>query len=125
MALVDRYADVWDANVPPLPERLEPLRKRLSREVETWIWVFARPGAPLEEAAHAYRRHCPWFADLPDASLERALLHGSPERCRARLQELRAELGVARAIVDLIGLDARGASDALEALAPAKDGPIS
>jgi alkanesulfonate monooxygenase SsuD/methylene tetrahydromethanopterin reductase-like flavin-dependent oxidoreductase (luciferase family) len=125
LELVDRYADVWDANVPPLRERLEPLRSRLSREVETWAWVFARPGASLDEAAAAYRRHCPWFRNLSDAELSRALLHGDPEGCRERLDELPGELGITRPIVDLTGLDAGGAAQVLEALAPAKRGSMS
>lgn len=126
MRLVDRYADVWDANVPPLRERVDPLRERLTRSLETWIWVFARPGSSFEDAARDYRRHCPWFSSaVPDTALERALLHGTPDRCRTRLEELRAEIGVARPIVDLIGLDAAAASAALDALAPAKTGAMS
>jgi alkanesulfonate monooxygenase SsuD/methylene tetrahydromethanopterin reductase-like flavin-dependent oxidoreductase (luciferase family) len=125
LGLVAHHADVWDANVPPLRERVEPLRERIGRPIETWIWVFARPGAELEEAAAAYRRHCPWFADLPDSRLERAILWGSPDRCLDRLEEMRSELGVVRPIVDLIGLDAEGAGAALGALAPAKRAAIS
>src|SRR5262249_3887498 len=45
LELVRRFADFWDANVPPLRERLAPLRDRLGRSVPTWLWVFARPGA--------------------------------------------------------------------------------
>jgi alkanesulfonate monooxygenase SsuD/methylene tetrahydromethanopterin reductase-like flavin-dependent oxidoreductase (luciferase family) len=123
--LVDRYADVWDANVPPHPERVEPLRERLRRPVETWIWAFARPGASLEAAASAYRQHCPWFVDLPERDVERALLYGERAHCRERLDSLRLELGVARPILDLIGLQEEEAAEALDALAPAKDPPIS
>jgi alkanesulfonate monooxygenase SsuD/methylene tetrahydromethanopterin reductase-like flavin-dependent oxidoreductase (luciferase family) len=125
LGIVARHADVWDANVPPLRDQIEPLRERIGRRIETWIWVFARPGAGLEEAASAYRRHCPWFAEVPDSSLAHAILWGPPDRCRDRLGEMRSELGVARPIVDLIGLDAEGAGAALDALAPAKEGPIS
>ncbi len=120
LALVDRYADIWDANVPPIPEALEPLWSRLTRDVETWIWVFSRPGATLEDAAGAYRRHCPWFRDLPDAWVARSVLHGDPERCRDRLDSLPEEIGVARPIVDLTGLPGDDAAQVLEALAPAK-----
>ncbi|MCH6561102.1 MAG: LLM class flavin-dependent oxidoreductase [Myxococcales bacterium] len=120
LAVVERHADVWDANVPPLRERLEPLRARLSRKLETWIWVFARPGASIEAAAKDYHRHCPWFADVAEPALERALLWGEPDRCREQLSTLRALLDVDLPVLDLVGLDESAALGALEALAPAK-----
>ena len=119
LAVVERHADVWDANVPPLRERLEPLRARLSRQLETWIWVFARPGALLDAAAKDYQRHCPWFADVPEPALARALLWGEPVRCREHLSSLRKELEVDLVVLDLVGLDESAALSALEALAPA------
>ncbi len=120
LALVERHADVWEANVPPLPERLEPLRARLSRKLETWIWVFARPGASLDAATKDYRRHCPWFADVPESALERGLLWGEPVRCREQLTSLQQELEVDLPLLDLAGLDESAALGALETLAPAK-----
>lgn len=125
LSVAERYADVWDANVPPLRERLEPLREQLTRALETWIWVFARPGAPLEAVASAYRRHCPWFGELPEKSLAEAVLWGEPERCRERLAALTDALGVSLPILDLTALDERAALVALEALAPAKAANIS
>jgi alkanesulfonate monooxygenase SsuD/methylene tetrahydromethanopterin reductase-like flavin-dependent oxidoreductase (luciferase family) len=125
LELVDRYADVWEANVPPLRERLEPRRERLKRTIETWVWVFARPGLPFERAAGAYRQHSPWFSDIPDSELPRALLYGEADRCRERLEAMHGELSVGRLVLDLTGLDEAGALGALEALAPAKGGPIS
>jgi alkanesulfonate monooxygenase SsuD/methylene tetrahydromethanopterin reductase-like flavin-dependent oxidoreductase (luciferase family) len=119
LELVRRRADIWDANVPPLRERLLPARERLGRALPTWCWVFARPGASLDDAAHAYHRHAPWFHGLSAAEVERALLYGEPEACRERIERMRDELELALPVVDLTGLDEPGASAALEALAPA------
>ena len=121
LAVAARHADVWDANVPPLPARVDPLRARLGRPLPTWIWVFARPGASRGEAAAAYRATAPWFADLSAEEAERAVLWGDPERCRETLARMRGEL-VALPIADLAGLDEAQASRALAALAPASVG---
>ena len=120
LSVVERHADVWDANVPPLAEWLQPLREKLSRPIETWIWVFARPGAPLDEAAADFRRHSPWFRDLAEADVARSVVSGDDERCQERLSELRRTLEVDLLIVDLAGLDEPAARLALLALAPAK-----
>jgi alkanesulfonate monooxygenase SsuD/methylene tetrahydromethanopterin reductase-like flavin-dependent oxidoreductase (luciferase family) len=125
LELVRRHADVWDANVPPLRERLEPLRERLGRALPTWLWVFARPGATREATLADYRSFAPWFSGLSSDEQTRAVLFGEPARCRARLEELRAELGVAIPIADLSGLDEPAAERALVALAPASDARIS
>ena len=122
--LVRRHADVWDANVAPLTERLLPARERLAHTLPTWCWVFSRPGASVDDALHAYRRHAPWFRDLSPTEAERAVLYGEPERCRERLERMRDELGLALPIVDLSGLDEPGALAALEALAPASTARI-
>jgi len=123
--VVRRHANAWDANVPPLRERLLPLREKLGRPLPTWCWVFARPGASFEDAARAYRQHAPWFRGLTPAETERAILFGEPERCRERLARLREELDLALPVVDLTGLDEAGAARALEALAPAAQARIS
>jgi alkanesulfonate monooxygenase SsuD/methylene tetrahydromethanopterin reductase-like flavin-dependent oxidoreductase (luciferase family) len=125
LAAVRRHADIWDANVPPLRERFEPLRAALGRELPTWLWVFARPGAAREAALAAYRRHAPWFADLSPDDAARAVLFGEPARCRAELERIRGELGLALPIADLSGLDETSARSALEALAPASVARIS
>jgi len=119
LEVVRRHADAWDANVPPLRERLLPLRERLDRSLPTWCWVFARPGASFEDAAREYRRHAPWFRGLDAGEVERAILYGEPQACRDKLAQLREQLGLALPIVDLSGLDEAGAERALEALAPA------
>ena len=124
LELVERHADVWDANVPPLARYLEPARTRLKRSVETSIWVFARPDAPLEQAYAAYRRHCPWFPELAPPERERALLWGDPAGWEARLAELRAELAVELPVLDLSGLDESGALRALGGLRAAPVAPM-
>ncbi|HXZ85374.1 MAG TPA: LLM class flavin-dependent oxidoreductase [Myxococcota bacterium] len=119
LEVVARHADVWDANVPPLPERLEPLRARLGRALPTWIWVFARPGAARDDAVSAYRRCAPWFGALRADEAARAVLWGEPARCHETLARMRSELGLALPIADLSGLDEAEAGRALAALAPA------
>ena len=123
--VVRRHADAWDASVPPLRERLLPLRERLGRALPTWCWVFARPGASFEDAARAYRHHAPWYRGLAPAEVERAILYGDPASCRERLARLREELDLALPVVDLTGLDEARALQALEALAPAATARIS
>jgi alkanesulfonate monooxygenase SsuD/methylene tetrahydromethanopterin reductase-like flavin-dependent oxidoreductase (luciferase family) len=125
LAVVGRHADIWDANVPPLRERLEPARERVGRALPTWCWIFARPGASAEDASRAYARHAPWFASLAPADAARAVLSGEPEACREKLERMRDELALELPIVDLAGLDEAGAAAALEALAPASRPPIS
>lgn len=119
LCLVERYAQIWDANVPPLREHFAPRRAVLPHGIESWIWIFARLGSALEAAAKDYRRLCPWFSELPDRSLADALLWGEAERCRDGLVRVREELGVDVPILDLAGLDETEALRTLEALAPA------
>ena len=84
----------------------------------TWLWVFARPGASRDDALRDYRRHVPWFRELPDDPAADAILWGEPARCRDRLARMRSELDLALPIVDLAGLPEPDAARALEALAP-------
>ncbi len=125
LRVVERHADVWDANIPPLREHFDPLRQLLGRRIETWNWVFARPGAEFSDANRDYRRNAPWFRGLSEADVERAILFGDPSRCRDRIASLREELEIDLPILDLAGLDETGSRAALEALAPAKAPGIS
>jgi alkanesulfonate monooxygenase SsuD/methylene tetrahydromethanopterin reductase-like flavin-dependent oxidoreductase (luciferase family) len=118
LGLVRRHADIWDANVPPLLARLAPARETLGRALPTWLWVFARPGVDRDDALRDYRRHVPWFRDLPADEAAEAILWGEPSRCRERLARMRSELDLALPILDLAGLDEPDAARALEALAP-------
>jgi alkanesulfonate monooxygenase SsuD/methylene tetrahydromethanopterin reductase-like flavin-dependent oxidoreductase (luciferase family) len=124
LGVVRRHADIWDANVPPLRARLEPLRAQLGVVLPTWLWIFARPGATQDTAVADYRRHAPWFRDLSAEERANAVLWGDAERCRARIEELRDELGLALPIADLAGLDESAAERAMVALAPARVGRI-
>lgn len=125
LAVVREHADIWDANVPPLRERLLPLREQIGRAIPTWCWVFARPGESFEAASRAYRHLAPWFHGLAPAEVERAILHGDPEACREKLSRMREELDLALPILDLTGLGEAAALGALEALAPARGARIS
>jgi alkanesulfonate monooxygenase SsuD/methylene tetrahydromethanopterin reductase-like flavin-dependent oxidoreductase (luciferase family) len=124
LELVDRHADVWDANVPPLARHLEPARAYLKRALETSIWVFARPDASLEQSYAAYRRHCPWFPELAPTERERALLWGDPAEWAARLAALCAELEIQLPVLDLSGLDEASALRALSGLRAAATAPM-
>jgi len=125
LAVVREHADIWDANVPPLRERLLPLRERIGREIPTWCWVFARPEESFEAASRAYRHLAPWFQGLAPAEVDRAILHGDPEACREKLARMRDELELALPILDLTGLGEAAALRALETLAPATGARIS
>jgi alkanesulfonate monooxygenase SsuD/methylene tetrahydromethanopterin reductase-like flavin-dependent oxidoreductase (luciferase family) len=124
LEVVDRHADVWDANVPPLPRYLDAARARLRRSIETSIWVFARPDASLEQTYAEYRRHCPWFPELAREERARALLWGDPAGWEARLAGLRAELAVQLPVLDLSGLAEAGALRAIHGLRPAAAAPM-
>jgi alkanesulfonate monooxygenase SsuD/methylene tetrahydromethanopterin reductase-like flavin-dependent oxidoreductase (luciferase family) len=123
LQVVARHADVWDANVPALPECLQTARARLERAMETWIWVFARPDAAAARAAHAYRRHCPWFRGLPEHRVPEALLCGDPRAWPERLAELAERLRVDLVVLDLIGLEEQAARRAIQAFPAAPAAP--
>jgi alkanesulfonate monooxygenase SsuD/methylene tetrahydromethanopterin reductase-like flavin-dependent oxidoreductase (luciferase family) len=128
LELVARHADVWDVNLPPLPERvreaaglLEDACRRCRRDPDTirrWMWIVTRTGSDAAQARAEFRRFNPWFPDLDDALVDRAVVHGSPGSCRERLAELAQELQLALPVVDLSGADAETARHTLESCAP-------
>ncbi len=130
LEVVAAHADVWDVNLPPLPERVARAAARLDaacqargrdpREIRRSMWVFTRPGGDVADPAlHAeYRRLNPWFSDVADAELPAALVAGPASGCRDRLLALASQLGVALPVADLSGLDFDAARHALDALAP-------
>lgn len=93
LEVVRRHADAWDANVPPLREKLQPLRDQLGRELPTWCWVFARPGATLDDAA---RGLSPPRAMVPRARAGRHRARDPVRRSRALPREARAHARGAR-----------------------------
>jgi len=125
LRVVERHADVWDANDPPLLEHLTPRREQLKRELETWLWIFARPDASEADAIAGYRRHCPWFPELDPSQYRRCLLFGDPRAWPMRLTEMREELAIDVAILDLIALPEASARRALQACGPAEDRPMA
>jgi alkanesulfonate monooxygenase SsuD/methylene tetrahydromethanopterin reductase-like flavin-dependent oxidoreductase (luciferase family) len=130
LALVAKHADAWNINLPPLPERVArasaqleaacTARGRASREIARVVQIFARPGLAADDPAllGAFRRFHPWFADVPDADVPRAVLCGGAEAARAQLARMRRDLALDLPVVDVTGLPASEADAALVALAP-------
>ena len=112
LEVVAKHGDRWDINVPPIPERvatpvahLERACRKIGRDpasIDRSMWIFTRVGQDATDPAlHAeFRRLNPWFSDVPDADLPRAVVAGSPEACRARLEQIREELSLALPVVD-------------------------
>jgi len=132
LALVAEHADAWNINVAPLAERVAAAtaqleaacaaRKRSPREIERVLQVFARPALAPDspELLAQFRRFHPWFADVPDTDVCRAVLCGGREAARAQLARMRSELALDLPVVDLTGLAPAAAADALDNFAPAR-----
>ena len=130
LELVARHAQVWDMNLPPLPDavggparQLDALCQAQGRdpaEIRRSMWVFTRPGEdPGDPRLHAeFRRLNPWFSDLAEVDLPAALVAGPPAACRDRFAELAGRLRLAHPVADLSGLGRDAAQRALDALAP-------
>ena len=130
LAAVAPHADAWNINLPPVAGRIAPAAEALANAcrkigrppgaVARTCQIFARPGEDSGDPAllASYRRFNPWFGDIPDAELSRALLAGAALDCRRRLAALRQELDLALPILDLTGLARDAARRALDALAP-------
>jgi alkanesulfonate monooxygenase SsuD/methylene tetrahydromethanopterin reductase-like flavin-dependent oxidoreductase (luciferase family) len=131
LPVVARHADIWNVNWPAIPARIAASAAELARacraegrdpgEIGRRLWIFTRPeplspGAALAE----FRRWNPWFQDLSDSELAPALAVGKPAECAERIASLAAALDLEMPVLDLSGLDAARARDALEAL-PAGD----
>ena len=131
LALVAEHADAWNINVAPLRERIEAADRALEAacrargrepgELTRVLQIFARPGlAPGAPALiGAFRRFHPWFADVADEDVARAVLCGGPAAARAQLASMRSDLRLDLPVVDLTGLPATEAAEALETFAPA------
>jgi alkanesulfonate monooxygenase SsuD/methylene tetrahydromethanopterin reductase-like flavin-dependent oxidoreductase (luciferase family) len=130
LEVVATHADVWDINLPPLPERVAEASRQLDAlcqgrgrdpdKIRRSMWVFTRPGEdPGDPRLHAeFRRLNPWFAEVTDRELPAAVVAGPPAACRERFAELSKELRLAHPVADLSGLGPDAAQRALDALAP-------
>jgi alkanesulfonate monooxygenase SsuD/methylene tetrahydromethanopterin reductase-like flavin-dependent oxidoreductase (luciferase family) len=129
LGVVARHADVWDVNLPPLPDRVAAAGERLEEacgalgrdasEIARSMWIFTRidPPGGVAGALAEYRRLNPWFARIPDREIRECLVVGPAEECTERLTGLCAALGLRWPIVDLSGLEAAASRATLEALA--------
>jgi alkanesulfonate monooxygenase SsuD/methylene tetrahydromethanopterin reductase-like flavin-dependent oxidoreductase (luciferase family) len=130
LEVVARHADVWEVNLPPVPElvaaaavSLEAACARLGRDprgIPRSMLFFTRLADAEDPASFLgeFRRLNPWFRFVSDADASRALVIGSPERCRARIAELAAACGVDEPYLDLSGIPAGEARRLLTALSP-------
>jgi alkanesulfonate monooxygenase SsuD/methylene tetrahydromethanopterin reductase-like flavin-dependent oxidoreductase (luciferase family) len=131
LPVVARHADIWNVNWPAIPARVAASAAEIAKacraqgrdpaEIRRRLWIFARP-EPLSPASALaeFRRWNPWFRGLSDRELGPALAVGKPAECRERIASLAAALDLEMPVIDLSGLDADHAREALEAL-PAGD----
>lgn len=127
LAVVARHADIWNVNWPAIPARVEATADALAEAcraigrpldaISRRMWIFTRV-RPLSaaDALAEFRRWNPWFDAIHDAELAPALVVGPPAECRNRLVEIARELRLELPVLDLSGLDAEAALEALEAL---------
>jgi len=130
LELVAAHADVWEVNLPPIPERVARAAERLAaacarrgREpgsLRRSMLLFARPGLDGADALRQFRQLNPWFHSIPDDEVGPALVLGEPQRCRERVADLAARLDLDLAVLDASGLAADPTKRLLEALAPEK-----
>jgi alkanesulfonate monooxygenase SsuD/methylene tetrahydromethanopterin reductase-like flavin-dependent oxidoreductase (luciferase family) len=132
LELVARHADVWEVNLPPVPERVAAAAAALEaacaaigrdpRGIGRSMLLFTRLAERADPAPFLaeFRRLNPWFGFVPDEEAAGALVVGSPEHCARRIAAIARELGIERPTLDLSGLPAGETRRALLALAPAR-----
>jgi alkanesulfonate monooxygenase SsuD/methylene tetrahydromethanopterin reductase-like flavin-dependent oxidoreductase (luciferase family) len=130
LRLVAAHADRWDVNLPPLPERVAEAAQQLAAacrqqgrepdEIERSMWIFTRPGGPPGDPAlrREFRRFNPWFRELADAEVDRAIVAGDASACREQLARLGEELRLTLPVADLSGLDHDATRHAVKRMAP-------
>jgi hypothetical protein len=130
--VVARRADRWDVNLPPIARHMEPAVaalgeacRRAGRAPESigrtlWLWV--RPGRDARERAvqQEFLYWNPWHAWIPKGELPDAIVAGSTEACRARIESVRADFAVDLPVLDLSGASPDAARQILDAMAPGK-----
>ena len=128
LEVVAAHADVWDVNLPPIPERVEPAAARLAEacrrrgrdpsEIGRSMLLFCRLDRQGAAARDEYRQLNPWFRSIPEADTGASLIVGNARSCREQIAEARARLGLTLPVVDASGLSAARARELLEGLAP-------
>ena len=128
LEVVAAHADIWEVNLPPVPEQVERAAEHLAAaceqlgrnetEIFRSMLLFTRMDLDRAAALVAFRRLNPWFRSVPDAELGPSLIVGEAPRCRARIAELAAELRLDHPVLDLSGLEAGAARRLLVALRP-------
>jgi len=126
MPVVARHADIWNVNWPAIPERIATSAAALDaacrgigrnpEDIRRRLWIFSRPDRSPTDVLAEFRRWNPWFAAIPDDELRGALPVGSARACRDQIAGLARSLGLEMPVLDLSGLDAAGAREALEAI---------
>jgi alkanesulfonate monooxygenase SsuD/methylene tetrahydromethanopterin reductase-like flavin-dependent oxidoreductase (luciferase family) len=128
--MVASHADIWDVNLPPLPDRVGEAAQHLEdacrqrgrdpAEIGRSMWIFTRTGqsADLPAAMSSFRRLNPWFHWIPDAEIAESLVLGSGDECWAKIATFARDLQLSLPIIDLSGLDAAESHRCLEQLSP-------
>ncbi len=98
--IVASHADVWDVNLPPVPERVSEAAHHLENacrargrdpdQISRSMWIFTRIGQAAKQPAAlaAFRRLNPWFHWIPDAEITESLVVGSADECLAKIAHL-------------------------------------
>ena len=130
LELVAAHADLWDVNLPAIPEavdeaasHLEEACRRCNRDpaqVGRSMWLFTRLADPEggDPPLAQFRRLNPWFRGFCDSDIEAALIAGDAAECRQQLSRVARRLRLDLPVLDLSGLPAAASRSALEALAP-------
>jgi len=133
LELVARYAARWDLNLPPVARRVRDAEQKLQLACEAhhrdpanirrqmWLYTRIAGRSTMPAIRSAFRELNPWFAYLQDFELDEAIVSGTVEECRARIETVQQELILDLAILDLSGLDAPEALRHIELLAPSVD----
>jgi hypothetical protein len=81
-----------------------------------------RPGRDASERAvrQEFLYWNPWHKGIPEGELPDAIVAGSTEACRARIESVRADFAVDLPVLDLSGTSFDAARQILDAMAPGK-----
>lgn len=131
LELVARHGDRWDINLPPLSGRVQIAEQHLAAackplgrnpsSIKRSMWLFTRVGAKATDSTiqKEYRRLNPWFSDIADNELPKAIIAGSPEECVEQIRTITSQFHLDLPIVDFSGLTAEDLRHQLKSLANA------